>query len=160
MNSENRILTIEINSETKVVHSQPENHYFLTKHGSPTPCNTALHETIKTELYEYYLKQSYRVQSSNELGSYPAEIILIDGINHLVQLHYKKQVVNHFDLRTILYFNFINIDSYSKGRNLSGSYLEDKAIEMQLAAALEEVNLLSSQTEDWVTEETNLFNKL
>lgn len=160
MLSQNKILTVKINSENKLIHAKPENHYFLKNEALPNICNIDLHQTIKPELYEYYLKQSYRIQSSKQFGSYPADILFIDDLKFLVQLHYENKIVNHEDIQTILYFNFINIDSYSKGRNLTGSYLEDKAIEIQLAAAFEQVNLLSSQTDNLVSEDSKLFQKL
>lgn len=160
MPSENQILTLKLNSENKLIQAQPEKHCFLDKNESLELCNQELHQAIKSELYEYYLKQSYRVQSSKQFGSYPAEIMFIDEIKYLVQLHYENKVINHESLQTILYFNFINIDSYSKGRNLAGSYLEDKAIEMQLTAASEQVNLLTKEDDNWITEDSHLFNKL
>ena len=160
MSSENQILTLRLNSENKLIQAQPEKHCFLDKNESLALCNQELHQVIKSELYEYYLKQSYKIQSSKQFGSYPADVIVIDDTNYLVQLHYETHIVNYKDLQTTLYFNFINIDSYSKGRNLAGSYLEDKAIEMQLAAAFEQVNLLSKEEDSWITEDTNLFNKL
>ena len=160
MSSENQILTLRLNSENKLIQVQPEKHCFLDKNESLALCNQELHQVIKSDLYEYYLKQSYKIQSSKQFGSYPAEVIFVDNTKYLVQLHYENRIVNHEDLQTTLYFNFINIDSYSKGRNLAGSYLEDKAIEMQLAAAFEQVNLLSKEEDSWITEDTNLFNKL
>ena len=160
MSSENQILTLRLNSENQLIEARPENHSFLIKTARQRLCNLDMNQTIKTELYKYYLKQSYRIQSGKPFGSYPAEVIFIDDIKYLVQLHYENNIVNHKDLQTTLYFNFININSYSKGRNLAGSYLEDKAIEMQLDAAFEQVNLLSKQEDNWITEDTNLFNKL
>jgi len=160
MPSDNQILTLKLDSENKLIHAQPERHHFLVNKDLLKICNSELHKTISTELYEYYLNHSYTIQSNKQFGSYPAGIIFMDGVKYLVQLHYENKVINLENLQTILYFNFINIESYSKGRNLVGSYLEDKAIEMQLAAAFEELNRLSSQSEYWNTEDTNLFKKL
>ena len=160
MPSDNRILTIKINSENKIIHTHPENHYFLTNNTNSTFHNVPVHQAIKSELYEYYLTQSYKIHSGKPFDSYPAQIIFIDEIKHLVQLHYENHIVNHKDVQSILYFNFINIESYSKGRNLEGCYLEDKAIEMQLEAAFEQIKMLATEDNNWITEDFKLFNTL